>query len=294
VTAIANEIGLVVISGGKEDGVKEGDEFILTRGSFQVAKVVIDRCDTKWSAGKITQLSAAPHVGDRATSSRAMNAAGTKRRLDSIKLTVDVENGSLSELLLTLSEMTGLKIELDPSVLLTRDPAKRGTTFKVRDLSGTNTLKILVSSLNLGYRFTADGRVLLTLPSTEAAAAAPVDPASGRPVDSAQELRTLRKELDEVRSQVRNLSDRLVPSWQDVGLATEDLSEPLRAQLNLAQGVVIRQVREGSRAAKLGLKPLDVVRDLEEPELLRILREGGRITLYRQGKIQVFEVDRVR
>jgi hypothetical protein len=293
VTAVANEIGLVVISCGKDDGVQEGDEFLLTRNAVPVAKVVIDRCDPKWSAGKVTQTNTAPCVGDRATSSRPIKAPGTQQRLDSIRISVNLEDASLSETLLSLSEITGLRLELDPSVLLTRDPSKRGTTFKIQDLSGTSTLKLLASSLHLNYRIAADGRVLFTLPPTEAAAAL-ADPTSARAVDSAQELRALRKELDDVRSQVRDLSDRLVPSWQELGLATEELSEALRSQLNLAQGVVIRQVKEGSRAARLGLKPFDVVRDLEEPELLRILKDGGRIILYRQGMMRVLEVDRAR
>lgn len=295
VTATADEIGLVVISVGKDDGVQEGDEFTVTRGEVSVAKIVVDRCDRKWSAGKVTQKSADLRVGDRATLDQARKGAGIQERLDSQKVTVAFENASLSELLASLSEITGVKIELDPSVRGVRDPLMRGTTFKVADLSGTSTLKLLTSSLHLGYRITPEGRVLLTLPPTEAAAVALVgSPNANRPVDSAQELRSLRKELDDVRIQVRVLSDKLISSWQEEGVTTEELPDALRSHLNLARGLVIRQVRDGSRAAKVGLKALDVVRDLEEPELLRILRDGGRISLYRQGKMQVYEVDPAR
>jgi vacuolar-type H+-ATPase subunit I/STV1 len=64
VTAVANEIGLVVISIGKDDGVIEGDEFTVYRGGDFVAKVVIDRADRKWSAGKVVLKKTDPRVAD--------------------------------------------------------------------------------------------------------------------------------------------------------------------------------------------------------------------------------------
>lgn len=64
VTAVANEIGLVVISIGKDDGVLEGDEFTVYRGGDFVAKVVIDRADRKWSAGKVVLKKTDPRVAD--------------------------------------------------------------------------------------------------------------------------------------------------------------------------------------------------------------------------------------
>jgi DNA-binding transcriptional ArsR family regulator len=292
VTAIANEIGLVVITVGKDDVVVEGDEFTLVREGAIVAKIVIDRCDRKWSAGKVIQKNLEPCVGDHATSSASRNGPGTQALLDSVRITVAYEKGSLSELLQSLSEMTGVKFELDPPVLLAQDPWKRDITFKVADLSLSNTLKLLTAGQHLQYRVEPDGRVLLTLPAQQVAAVAlPGAPATGRPADSVQELRALRKELDDVRTQVRVLSDRLISSWREEGLATEDLSEALRSQLNLSQGIAIRQVREGSRAAQVGLKAFDVICNLEEPELLRLLREGGKITLYRQGTKQTIVAD---
>lgn len=64
VTAVANEIGLVVISIGKDDGVLEGDEFTVYRGGEFIAKIVIDRSDRKWSAGKVVLKKQDPRVAD--------------------------------------------------------------------------------------------------------------------------------------------------------------------------------------------------------------------------------------
>jgi Ca-activated chloride channel family protein len=64
VTAVANGIGLVVMSIGKDDGVLEGDEFTVFRGGDFVAKIVIDRADRKWSAGKVILKKSDPRVGD--------------------------------------------------------------------------------------------------------------------------------------------------------------------------------------------------------------------------------------
>jgi hypothetical protein len=64
VTAVANEIGLVVISIGKDDGVLEGDEFTVYRGGDFVAKIQIDRSDRKWSAGKVVLKKSDPRVAD--------------------------------------------------------------------------------------------------------------------------------------------------------------------------------------------------------------------------------------
>jgi hypothetical protein len=64
VTALANEIGLVVISIGKDHGVVEADEFVLYRGGDFVAKIQINRADRKWSAGKITSKKTDPRVTD--------------------------------------------------------------------------------------------------------------------------------------------------------------------------------------------------------------------------------------
>ena len=67
VTAVANEIGLVVISIGKDAGVLEGDEFTIFRGGDFVAKVVIDRADRSWAAGKVVLKKTDPRVADDAS-----------------------------------------------------------------------------------------------------------------------------------------------------------------------------------------------------------------------------------
>ncbi|HEX7896186.1 MAG TPA: hypothetical protein VF950_00295 [Planctomycetota bacterium] len=67
VTAVANEIGLVVISIGKDAGVLEGDEFTIFRGGDFVAKIVIDRADRSWAAGKVVLKKTDPRVADDAS-----------------------------------------------------------------------------------------------------------------------------------------------------------------------------------------------------------------------------------
>jgi len=74
----------------------------------------------------------------------------------------------------------------------------------------------------------------------------------------------------------------------------EDLSEALLSHLRIKQGVLVRQVREGSPAAKWGFKPLDVVPDLGEAQILKTLQEGGKITVYRQGSPVILQGDRSR
>jgi hypothetical protein len=64
VTAVATEIGLVVFSAGKDDGVVEGAKYWVHRDSTFVAQIVIDRVDRKWSAGKIMLKTLEPRVGD--------------------------------------------------------------------------------------------------------------------------------------------------------------------------------------------------------------------------------------
>ncbi|HLY75601.1 MAG TPA: VIT domain-containing protein [Planctomycetota bacterium] len=81
VTATATEIGLVVISLGKDDGVLEGDEFEVSRGSEFVAKVVVDRADRKWAAGKVVLKKSDPEVGDDASHSLSLGALPLKRSL---------------------------------------------------------------------------------------------------------------------------------------------------------------------------------------------------------------------
>jgi len=199
VTAVANEIGLVVLSVGKDDRVQVGDDFTIYRKGELVAKVKIDRADRKWSAGKVTYRHGEPRIGDAVS--------------NYIYLTAKVA-----------------------------DPVP-----------------------------------------------APVTPSTAR----TEELRSIRKELDDVLAQVRLLSDRVIPSWQNEGLALEDLSEPIRSQLKIARGVMVRQVRDESPAAKFGFKPYDVIPDLNEEQVLRAMKEG-KVTIYRQGSLATLQETRSR
>jgi hypothetical protein len=195
VTAIAHEIGLVFLSVGSDDGVKEGDEFTIHREGTFIARIRIDRDDRKGCAGKIL--------------------------------------------------------------------LKTGDGPRVGDLASNH---ILVSSPRLG------GRVPEPAPAT-ALAPGPAD-----------ELKALRKELDDVRSQVRQLSDHLVPSWQDAGVSVEEASEDLRSQLGIPKGLVIRRVREGSAAEKAGLRTSDVVPNLAESQLLDMIAKRLPLTFIRKGQ----------
>jgi hypothetical protein len=192
VTAVADEIDLVVLSVGKDDGVQEGDEFVVERGLNPVCRVRIDRVDGKWSAGKVTHKKDDPRVGD----------AVRKEALDASR---------------------------------------------------------------------ASG------------------PASAF-AKAADELRAVRRELDEVRKAVREMTDRLVASWNDPGVAVEPVPEALAAHLGMGKGgVMVTRVREGSIAARAGLQPFDVFEE-GEAVLLAALKPGGSVTVTRKGKPVKIEV----
>jgi hypothetical protein len=71
---VAKEIGLVVISIGKDDGVLEGDELTVYRSGEVVAKIAVDRADRKWSAGKVFQKKSDPLVADDVTNHLSFSA----------------------------------------------------------------------------------------------------------------------------------------------------------------------------------------------------------------------------
>jgi hypothetical protein len=185
VIAVAPEIGLVVLSIGKDDGVKEGDAYVVDRAGTFVAKVVVDRTDRKWSAAKVVMKNTDPRVPD-----------------DVVRL---------------------------------------------------------------------------------APAAAVPDPVSPRAADS---LREIRKELDDIRRQIRDLSDHLVPAWGDVGVSVEEASPDLKAHLGVDRGLLVRRVRAGSAAEKAGLRVHDVVPRLSEAQLVQVLEKGGAVEILRQGTLQ--------
>jgi len=66
VTAVAGEIGLVVLDVGSEQGLIEGDEFEIARDGKKIARVQLDRVDRKWSAAKVVG-EGSPLKGDQAT-----------------------------------------------------------------------------------------------------------------------------------------------------------------------------------------------------------------------------------
>ncbi len=104
VTAVANEIGLVVISIGKDAGVLENDEFTVHREGEFVAKIVIDRADRSWSAGRVVLKNSDQRVADDVSniiyasaprqlserSSAASPAAGLVTAAEGDRLTLDV------------------------------------------------------------------------------------------------------------------------------------------------------------------------------------------------------------
>jgi S1-C subfamily serine protease len=101
-------------------------------------------------------------------------------------------------------------------------------------------------------------------------------------------VEALRKDLDELRRQVRDLSGRLLPSWTAQGVVCEEVPAELRAPVGIEQGLLVRQVRPGSRAEARGLRPSDVAVGMTEARLLEaigrsqpiiVVREGRRVTL---------------
>lgn len=217
VTAVGDEIGLVVISVGKDDGVLEKDEFAISRAGEFVAKIVIDRVDRKWSAGKVVLKKSDPRVAD------------------------DVFNS-----------MFVVSAPLAPTAV------KPGRAVVLAPPRPPPAPPVAVPAVSLR-----------------------VEPVSPKSSDA---IREIRKELDEVRRQVRALSDQVLPSWHGYGLASEEAPEELRTHLGIARGLMIRRVREGSPAEKVGLKSYDVVLDLTEAQLLDAIDKKLALRVMRQGR----------
>ncbi|HXX93605.1 MAG TPA: hypothetical protein VEN81_08220, partial [Planctomycetota bacterium] len=124
VTAVANEIGLVVISIGKDDGVMEGDEFTVYRGGDFVAKIQIDRADRKWSAGKVVLKKTDPRVADEASNHIYVSAP---RPDGTVELRTSPRADGLGPLSTEVLETDGrtlmLKLGVEPGILfaITRD-----------------------------------------------------------------------------------------------------------------------------------------------------------------------------
>ena len=69
------DLGVVVITGGKDDGVTPGMKFTVFRGSSFVCTIVIDRVERNWSSGRILAQKMSPRVGDDATNDARRAAA---------------------------------------------------------------------------------------------------------------------------------------------------------------------------------------------------------------------------
>jgi hypothetical protein len=153
VTAVANEIGLVVVSVGADDGVLPGDEFTVTREKIVIAKIRIDRVDRKWAAGKVVEQRGPPLVAD--------------------------------------------------------------------DVARTTSKTV---------------------------------PAPGTPMNraAADEVQSLRKELDDVRNQVRQLTDRLVPSFQGPGVSVEESPAALSDHLGIQRGLLVGGSARARRRRRQG------------------------------------------
>jgi hypothetical protein len=64
VTAVSTQFGLVIVNIGKDQGVLEGDEFVIYRAASFVAKIQIERVDRIWSAGRVVLKKVDPRVAD--------------------------------------------------------------------------------------------------------------------------------------------------------------------------------------------------------------------------------------
>jgi predicted secreted Zn-dependent protease len=238
VTAVANEIGLVVISVGADHGVREGEVFTIYRGGDLVARMAVDRTDRKWSAGKLTLRKLDPRVGDEA--SNGVDICPPAQAEQTTRAKAD-EFYRLAEEFLRKGDRSGAMTESQRAV--ETDPNHRAARALLAQLTGK-------------------------LPATK----------------PAEDVQALRKELDEVRSQVRQLSDRLLPSWQGFGIVVEPASEELREQLRIKDGLVIRRVRPASTAEHQGLQAYDVIPDLEEKQALEILESDRLLEIIRRGQ----------
>ena len=82
-----------------------------------------------------------------------------RRTLESKKTDLDMENVFLKDILSSLSQKTGLKFVMDPAFRQRLNPDQK-ITFKVKDLTVNNTLKLLFMQLNANFRC-EDGAVVI-------------------------------------------------------------------------------------------------------------------------------------
>lgn len=167
VTAVANEIGLVVISIGKDDGVLEGDEFTVNRGGDFVAKIVINRSDRKWSAGKVVLRKSDPRLADDVSNHVFVAAACANPSELTMSVEATTEDGSWVAL------KTGVSGAAPRQVFAVDRAGKFVALVRVTRVSETRIEAQVVQGLAVGRllpgdraRFVADARAYLsTLPA---------------------------------------------------------------------------------------------------------------------------------
>lgn len=172
VTALAKEIGMLVISIGKDDGVLEGDEFTVSRGGEFVAKMVIDRVDRKWSAGKIVQQKTDPLINDdvssqgyvpapRAGNTPAPAPAGTTQEgispqdwVDLIQARLEVQRARTREVEIALEQARA-------TLARTEDLARRALAGQSEVIKCRNEVESLTAQLAVKKAETSEVELML-------------------------------------------------------------------------------------------------------------------------------------
>ena len=247
VTAVANDISLVVISVGKDDDVLVGDEFTIYRGGVKagefVAKIVIDRVDRKWSSGRVALKKKDPRVGD------------------------DVSNHIF---------VSRDKIK-DPVMKGAEQHYQRGRE-KYWQKKYEEALRDLERALELDPKDMRAKALIDEIKARQNKKSKSLDKGS------ADALAEIRKELDEIRREIRKLSDKMLPSWQKFGLAVDNLSKDLLGHFGVKSGVIVRKVEKGSVAEKAGLQKYDIVPGMTKDGFLKALEKRKGFAVIRHGK----------
>jgi len=154
VTAVAKELDLVVLSIGRDAGVNEGDEFTITRASTFICKIVVDRVDKPWAAGRVAlKGKAEPLVGDDASN----NAPTTPGQITTPTIKVAWSSGI--EVHLSGADRYGLQAgheillsRNDKYVAVVRVYEVNGTTAKARVAPGLRGIPIEVGDPGIVIR----------------------------------------------------------------------------------------------------------------------------------------------
>ena len=247
---------------------------LIVREGKTMAGVNVIRVDRKWSVVRYVWMRGKIRLGDDVVGPVRHLGTGAKSKLDSIKVSISFENASMADILDYLREISGVGITVDPAVQ--KKVRDHKLTIKVKDLTLKSTLKLLLSQVRLEHTERSDGSVYIHAPG------AIVD-RGPLTKESAGSLREIRRELDEIRRQIRELTDRLLPSWSQYGVAVDPLSADLKGHLNIKSGIIIRKVKAGSPAEKAGLKPFNIIPGWSEKQLLEALESGKKIPVLRGG-----------